>query len=59
MSESITILTAADAVAQSDVDLAGQLLTDQPQRESTELQQVDNEAAGQEHIVEDEVTQEL
>lgn len=30
--EQRTVLTATDAVAQSDVDPAGQLLTDEPQR---------------------------
>lgn len=52
-------LTTADAVAQSDVDLAGQLLIDQPQGQRAELQQVDNEAADHENVADEEVAQEL
>lgn len=52
-------LTTTDAVAQSDVDLAGQLLVDQPQRQCAELQQVDNEAADHKDVADEEVAQEL
>lgn len=53
------LLTATDAVAQSDVDPAGQLLINQPQRQSAELQQVDDETTDQEHIADEEVAHEL
>lgn len=53
------LLTATDAVAQSDVDLAGQLLINQPQRQSAKLQQVDDETTDQEHIADEEVAHKL
>lgn len=53
------LLTATDAVPQSDVDPAGQLLINQPQRQSAKLQQVDDETADQEHIADEEVAHEL
>lgn len=52
-------LTAADAVAQSDVDPAGHLLIEQPQWQSTDLEHVDDEPADQEHVADDQVAQEL
>lgn len=52
-------LTTTDAVAQSDVDLAGQLLIDEPQGQCAELQQVNNEAADHENVADEEVAQEL
>lgn len=52
-------LTAADAVAQSDVDPAGHLLIEQPQWQSADLEHVDNEPADQEHVADDQVAQEL
>lgn len=55
----MSLLTATDAVAQSDVDPASQLLINQPQRQSAELQQVDDETADQEHIADEEVAHEL
>lgn len=55
----VLLLTATDAVAQSDVDPAGQLLINQPQRQSADLQQVDDETADQEHIADEEVAHEL
>lgn len=48
-------LTTADAVAQSDVGLAGQLLIHQPQRQRAELQQVDEDAADYKDVADEDV----
>lgn len=52
-------LTAGDAVAESGIDLAEQLLVDGPDDQCAQLDGVDNEPRGDEHIAEDQVTQKL
>lgn len=52
-------LTAGDAVAQSAVDLAEQLLVDGPEDQSAQLDGVDDEPRGDEHIAENQVAQKL
>lgn len=52
-------LTAGDAVAQSAIDLAEQLLVDGPEDKCAELDGVDDETRGDEHIAEDQVAQKL
>lgn len=52
-------LTTGNGISQSAVDLACELLVYWPQWQSTNLQQVDNKPADQEHITDNEMTQEL
>lgn len=49
-------LTAGDAVAESGIDLAEQLLVDGPDDQRAQLDGVDNEPRGDEHVAEDQVT---
>lgn len=52
-------LTAGDAVAQPGIDLAEQLLVDGPDEQRAQLDGVDNEPRGDEHVAEDQVAQKL
>lgn len=52
-------LTAGDAVAESGVYLSEQLLVDGPDDQRAQLDGVDNEPGGDEHVAEDQVTQKL
>lgn len=52
-------LTAGHAVGQAAVELPEQLLVNGPEREREELNGVDDEPRGDEHVAEDEVAQEL
>lgn len=52
-------LTAGDAVAQSAIDLAEQLLVDGPEDQRAQLDGVDDEPRGDEHVAEHQVAQKL